>query len=131
MPRLSAIALRRMQALGLHADDLREDFRRSSGPGGQNVNKVETGVTLVHEPTGEMVRAEDTRSRHRNRELALERLLERLEARKKQVLLEKRAAAAKLRRQKARRSPGTKAKIRAEKSRRGEIKKMRKTPSHD
>jgi peptide chain release factor len=128
MPLLSASALRRLNALGLHSDDFREHFHRSSGPGGQNVNKVETGVTLVHEPTGEAVRVEDTRSRQRNRELALERLLDRLEARRREKILSQRAEAAKRRRQAARRSASSKAKIRVQKVRRGQIKKLRKSP---
>jgi peptide chain release factor len=58
----------------LREAELREVFLRASGPGGQNVNKVETGVLLIHIPTGISVRVTDERSQARNRELARERL---------------------------------------------------------
>jgi peptide chain release factor 2 len=54
---------------------------RSGGPGGQHQNTTESGVRLVHLPTGVRVEARDERSQHRNRALALERLRERLERR--------------------------------------------------
>lgn len=53
---------------------------RAGGPGGQHQNTTESGVRLVHEPTGERVEARDERSQHRNKKLALARLRERLEA---------------------------------------------------
>jgi len=63
-------------------DELRKevDFQtlRGSGPGGQHRNKVETTVRAVHVPTGLTVVASDHRSQLRNKELALERLRERL-----------------------------------------------------
>jgi len=60
--------------------DTRVDFFKSSGPGGQRKNKVETAVRLVHRPTGITVIARERRSRARNLQLALERLALRLEA---------------------------------------------------
>lgn len=52
---------------------------RSGGPGGQHQNVTESGVRLVHLPSGVRATARDERSQHRNRALALERLREKLE----------------------------------------------------
>ena len=55
------------------------DFFIASGPGGQHRNKVETGVRLVHRPSGIMVTATERRSQYANREAAFERMAHRLE----------------------------------------------------
>lgn len=52
-------------------DDLKVEFSRSSGPGGQNVNKRETAVRVVHIPTGIAVHVETERSQEQNREKAI------------------------------------------------------------
>ena len=54
---------------------------RSGGKGGQHQNVTDSGVRLVHEPTGVRVSSRSERSQHRNRAIALERLRRKLEAR--------------------------------------------------
>lgn len=58
--------------------ECRLDTFRASGAGGQNLHKTESAVRLVHPPSGVVVLASDTRSQTQNRELAFERLAERL-----------------------------------------------------
>ena len=54
------------------------DVFRASGPGGQHVNKTESALRLVHLPSGVVVVSRDSPSQHRNRDIAFERLAERL-----------------------------------------------------
>jgi len=55
----------------LKPEDLEIGFMRSQGPGGQNVNKVNTCVRIVHKPTGITVKCQEESSQHKNRQLAL------------------------------------------------------------
>jgi protein subunit release factor B len=111
--------------LGIDPRDLEESFTRSSGPGGQNVNKVATAVTLRHRPSGVSVTAQDSRSQAQNRALALDRLLSALENRAAKLRAEKVAAAAKKRRQTSPRPPRLKRKILDSKIKRARLKKLR------
>jgi protein subunit release factor A len=99
----------------------RVEVFRAGGPGGQHQNTTESGVRLVHLPTGTRVVARDERSQHRNKAIALERLRERLETRNRKVAprVETRVPA----REKRRRLE--------EKRRRGRTKRMRRPPDVD
>lgn len=118
--------LERMKALGVRLEDLEESFSRSGGPGGQHVNKTASAVEITHRPTGTVATASDSRSQHMNRSLALLRLVEKLEQQRADIAHERRAAAAKIRRQKSRRSRSTKREMVENKRRRGETKKLRR-----
>ena len=116
----------RMAQLGVRDVDLEESFARSGGPGGQNVNKVSTAVTLSHRPSGVSVTVQDSRSQARNRKLARERLLDAIEDRQRAARRAQIAAREKERRRKSRRPTALKKKILESKRKRGELKKLRR-----
>jgi protein subunit release factor B len=69
----------RMDALGIYEKDIEEKFVRSSGSGGQKVNKTSTCVYLKHIPTGIEVKWMEERSQSLNRFLARRELVEKIE----------------------------------------------------
>lgn len=111
--------------MGVREDDLEERFIRSSGPGGQNVNKTSTCVYLRHIPTGIEVKCQEERSQALNRYLARRRLLDLVEKREKGFIEEEKKRADKIRRQKKRRSRRTKEKMLHNKRLRSEKKERR------
>ena len=115
----------RMRRLGIRDVDLEETFARSSGPGGQNVNKVATAVTLRHRSSGISVTVQDSRSQMQNRKLARERLLDVIERTQKERRAAEIAEREKARRRKSPRPARLKQKILEAKRRRGEIKRQR------
>jgi len=92
---------------------------RSSGPGGQHVNKTESAVRLRHLPSGVVVTSQQERSQHRNKALCLQKLRERIER------LNYRAPTRVL----TRVPRGAKNRTLEEKARRSQIKRLRSKPS--
>ena len=115
----------RMRKLEVNETDLEESFARSSGPGGQNVNKVSTAVTLRHLASGISVTVQDSRSQAVNRKLARERLLDAIESARQEQRMAEIAKREKERRRKSPRPAALKRKILESKRRRAELKKQR------
>jgi protein subunit release factor B len=115
----------KMLKLGVAESDFEESFIRSSGPGGQKVNKSSSCVYLVHIPTGLAVKCQRERSQSLNRFLARRLLLDKIELRQKGFIADAKEKLEKIRRQKRKRSKRAKEKILLEKHQQAEKKGLR------
>ena len=115
----------RMQTLGIREQDLEEQFVRSSGAGGQNVNKVSSCVVLYHRPSGIRVKCQQERSQALNRFLARRILVDKIEAKFKGIQAAEEQKIARIRRQKRKRSRRAKLKLLADKRHLAEKKSRR------
>ena len=75
---IGAFELKFAQNIEVTDKDISFQTMRSTGPGGQNVNKVNSAVRAIHNPTGVQVVAMDSRSQHQNKKLAIARLKEKV-----------------------------------------------------
>jgi peptide chain release factor len=115
----------RMLKLGVAESDFEESFIRSSGPGGQKVNKSSSCVYLVHIPTGLSVKCQRERSQTLNRFLARRLLLDKIERQQKGFIEEEKKKLEKIRRQKRKRSKRAQEKILTAKHQQSEKKSLR------
>lgn len=106
---------KRMESLGVTEDAFHETFVRSSGPGGQKVNKTSSCVYLVHLPTGLSVKCQQERSQTLNRLLARRLILDRIERLHTGMVAAQKMKEEKIRRQKRRRSRRAQEKILSDK----------------
>lgn len=116
----------RMAQLGVREDDIVEKFVRSSGPGGQNVNKTSTCVYLKHIPTGLEVKCQRQRSQLLNRSLARHILLSKIAQRIHQDSLQKQSLKAQAMRRNRKKPKGLKIRILESKRKHSEKKSGRK-----
>ena len=119
----------KMDSLGIKETDLEEKFIRSSGKGGQKVNKTSSCVYLKHRPTGIEVKCQKERSQALNRFFARRILADKIESLILGRKSEEHRRIEKIRRQKRKRSRRAKEKMLRYKKMRSEKKKLRKSPT--
>jgi protein subunit release factor B len=119
------LLLERMRKLGVSENDIEETFVRSSGPGGQKVNKSSSCVFIRHIPTGLSVKYQRERSQALNRFLARRLLLDKIERMQKGMVSRERERIEKIRRQKRKRSKRAKEKMLADKRHQAQKKQFR------
>ncbi|MCX5708786.1 MAG: peptide chain release factor-like protein [Candidatus Omnitrophica bacterium] len=124
-PEKEAALRERMRRFNIREDDLKENFVRSQGPGGQNVNKTSTCVYLKHIPSGIEVKCQEERSQVFNRYRARVILTGKIESKILGRLSEERKRIEKIRRQKRKRSKRAKLKVLEAKRRQAEKKSLR------
>lgn len=117
--------IQRMLALKVSESDIEESFIRSSGPGGQKVNKTSSCVQLLHIPTGLAVKCQRERSQSLNRYLARKLLLDKIECLQNGFIEAEKEKIEKIRRQKRKRSRRAKEKILSTKHHQTEKKNLR------
>jgi len=119
-----------MLKLDIQESELIEKFIIGSGKGGQNLHKTASTVYIKHIPSGIEVKCQDTRFREDNRYFARQRLCEKLHNSISDEKTKAQQAIEKIKRQKKRRSRRAKQKMLDNKTKQGQLKRLRKKPDH-
>jgi len=119
---------KKMKALNILEDDILEKFIRSSGKGGQKVNKSDSCVYIKHLPSKIEVKCQETRSRENNRYHARLRLVKIIESQRLKEKDLRKQALYKTTQQNKKRSKKSKRKMLENKSHQSKVKKMRQKP---